>query len=197
MTLEDYDYVVDRIDNRDLIKAILVIGGEPLAHPYYPNLIYRIECDFPKAKITVHTNGKLLPMYYKPSIRWVISKYEGWNDDIINAYKKERNVNIGWSKGVFWDPYEDPDFDEQTAKWARANCTFSVRILGRRLYSCCLSEPIERDFNLDNVSIPFTDLWRKEIYEIETWRSCQHCFRAKHLIENGILMPKGEHRHDK
>lgn len=196
MSLEQYDYVVELVGRRDEIRTVLIIGGEPLTHPDFERFIYCIQRDFTNASITVQTNGRLLPKHYEPDIRWVLTHYPGFNDDIVDEYGGETNVDVAWSNGLFWDPFVDPNLSEEDAKRARGMCTFSVRILGRRLYSCCLSEPVERDFNLEGVSVPFTDNWRNDIYGIHTWRACQHCFRAGHLINQGAMYPRRTERHN-
>ncbi len=196
MSLDDYNHVSERVGNRSSIGVVLVIGGEPLTHPDYREFISCIRRDFPQAAITVQTNGRLLPWHYDPSIRWVVTHYPGWNDSECDLFEEKENVIIARSGGMFWNPFTDPNLSEKDARKARELCTYSVRILGRRLYSCCLSEPVERDYELDGVSIPFTAKWRDEIYTIETWRACAHCFRAGHLINDGVLYPVRTERHN-
>lgn len=196
MSIEDYNYVTERIGSRSDIERVLVIGGEPLKHRNFEELIGYMSRDFPEARITVQTNGRLLDKYFDLKVDWVMTHYPGWNDAVCERCEQVCNVMVSRMGGLFWNPFVDPDFDEETAKRAREGCTFSVRILGRRLYSCCISEPIERDLKLSGVSIPFTTNWRTEIREIETWKACQHCFRASHIINDGELLPPKTERHN-
>lgn len=187
LTLDDYHYVVKQIIKKQLyyenkFRSVFLIGGEPLCHPDYEQLLWNVCYDFPYAEIIIQTNGKLLPEYYNDRITWQLSEYPGWNDDIVAEYESKPNVKVYRFDGMFWD-ISDPHLSDSDAKEARANCLFLCRVIGRNLYDCCLSEGIERTFKTEPVHVPFTENWRDEIRTIETWRACKHCFRAKTILE--------------
>ena len=195
----DYNYVIDRIGETKEIESVFLIGGEPLDHPNLDALILSIETDFPNAEIIIQTNGKLLPFYYhctEPKVKWLLSEYPGWNDQIIKDYEGAPNVKIYRFNGMFWDITEDPNLSDADAQKARADCLFLCRVIGRNLYDCCLSEGIERDFKTEPVHVPFTENWREDIRTIKTWRACKHCFRAATILKSGTMYGKRTRSHD-
>lgn len=199
LTVDDYNYIMDRVGNTRKFKSVFLIGGEPLDHPKLDLLLELIDQDFPKAEIIIQTNGQLLPFYYYctlPEITWLLSEYPGWNDEIVRKYENEPNVTVYRFNGMFWDVTEDPNLSEADARKARANCLFLCRVIGRNLYDCCLSEGIEREFKTDPVHVPFTENWRDEIRTIQTWKACAHCFRAKSILETGTMYGKRTRSHD-
>jgi len=200
MTLEDYDYVIERIGDTSNIVSVLIIGGEPTVHPDLGEFVTRILKDIPNATVTIYTNGRFLYRWYQilPAKRvgWLISEYPGWNDEVIKEYASKSNVRVYKFAGAFWDPYVDPDLSDTEAKEARQKCLFVCRVLGRRLYDCCLSEPLEREMHIDGISVPFTENWREDIKKLETWRACKHCFRAGSINDRGTMYDKRRNRHD-
>ena len=143
LTAEQYKYIVSCIERP--ISSIVVVGGEPLCHPYFEQLVGRMIKDFPRAQIRVLTNGKLLPRVnpeLSKQLYFVLQAYPGLNDAVVEWYGHCRNVVIKEAL-KFGDPYVDPKLDPGIAKQLRQNCNYQVRIVGTRLYGCCLAEGIE------------------------------------------------------
>lgn len=94
MTKEEYKYIVSCIKDPNDIKFIDLGGGEPMCHPHFKWIIEEMLIDFPKTYITVQTNGKILSyieknmkeIFNNKRVRFLISVYRGWNDDIIKKY---------------------------------------------------------------------------------------------------------------
>ena len=175
MTLDEYDYIVSCVG--DEFEVVTLIGGEPLLYPDLKELVRRIERDF-KGADTIHifTNGRLIPhnewLFDVDRVTVTVSRYADWNEDIIEEYKDRISVYTPTWRDVDFDP----DLDEETAKCIRWNCRFDMRILGTKLYNCCLAEPVERHYGLSPVHIQLDADWRDKIMDIPTWKACMHCF---------------------
>lgn len=181
LSVEEYKYIEYCLEE-DKIKTILLIGGEPLMHPNFAELSSLVLKRCPV--VSVSTNGKLLPTLPKElfqRLRFVVQEYPGFNDDIVRDYKNESNVRIEDYKGTY-NPYIDPNLSESEARKIRQGCLFQTRLVGLNLYGCCLSESIERYYKTDAVHIKITKNWKNDFSNIETYKACQHCFRAIHKI---------------
>lgn len=118
-------------------------------------------------------------LFESDRIKVWVSNYSGWNEDIIKKYKNKiyeflqprKNINV------------NPNFDEVEAKEIRKNCYFNVRLVGKKLYNCCLSEPIEREYKTESVHILFDKHWKEKIHKIPTWNACRYCFQALSVWE--------------
>lgn len=197
MSLGDYMYIVANVGFTSKFKSVFIIGGEPTCHTHFEELINRVKQDFKGCEITIQTNGRLLPKFYHiKDVQWVISEYPGWNDEVIKEYEGGSNVRVYRFGGGFWDTYEDPNLSDEDAKQVRDKCLFTMRVLGRKLYDCCLSEGIERDLNTPPVHVPFTYNWREDIKAIQTYHACKHCFRAAAILKTGKMYDKRTKRHD-
>lgn len=162
-------------------EKVLFIGGEPLMHPYFDTLAWEALDDI--GPVRVATNGKLLPQvaWQNPALfgelAWTVQHYPRWNDDVVAEFGRYANVTVRPWRG-FWDPYQDPGLDEDMARWVAGQCLRQVRLVGTRLYRCCLSESIERHYQTGPVHVEFTENWRADWEALPVWRACQHCFRA-------------------
>ena len=175
MTLNEYDHIVSCVG--DEFEGVTLIGGEPLLYPNLKELVRRVEKDFKSANtINVFTNGKLLPgnewLLDTDKIVVVVSRYSDWNEDIIERYRNHIYVYDPEWKSIDFDP----DLDAETAKCIRKNCRFDMRLVGTKLYNCCLAEPVERHYNLSPVHIELDTAWRDKIMDIPTWKACMRCF---------------------
>ncbi|MFX0095618.1 MAG: hypothetical protein ACFFBD_28025, partial [Candidatus Hodarchaeota archaeon] len=61
-------------------------------------------------------------------------------------------------------------------------CFYQIRIVGTRLYNCCMAEGIERYYNTESVHVTFDENWKEKLLKIPTWKACQHCFQAGDLL---------------
>ncbi len=169
------------------IKSIRAIGGEPLSHPQYQEILNLIKLHFPKIprnRTIVSTNGGFLdkvPREIFNEWEWKITEYPGWNDEIIKKYRGKPNVRIsGWDG--WWDMNEDPNISEKLAKRVEKSCFHQVRIVGIKLYRCCHSEGIEREFLNESVHTEMSPNWQDDWKRLPVWKACQHCFKARVVL---------------
>jgi hypothetical protein len=178
MSREDVLHIAD-IAHESPPSGLLLTGGEPLLYHDFDWLVKTLLNTLPDSPITVMTNGALLDTlspWLIATVYWEISEYPGFNDEQVRRYRDLANVTIKPAR-PFWDPYRDPDLDEATARLVRVKCLYQARVLGRRLYGCCLSESIERYYETEPAHVSFDMRWQ-DLKRIPTWRTCQHCFRA-------------------
>jgi hypothetical protein len=190
MTRAQYRYVVSCLDPARFV-SVNILGGEPLVHPGFVWFAERVLADFRHARVHILTNGRLMPRYRSRhpklfgQLRWVVQEYPGFNDNVLAELAGLQNVHVRGYR-PFWDPYRDPDLDEALARKIRAQCIHQVRIIGDRLYNCCLAESIERYYHTESVHVTMSPNWREDWIRLETWKACQHCFRAADWFdENG------------
>jgi len=179
MSYGDMRYGVD-VAELTRPDSVLVTGGEPLIHPEFGRMVEMLHAALPDMPVVVMSNGALLDTVapeLMESLHWEVTEYPGFNDAQVDRYRERENVTIKRARG-FWNPYRDPDLDEAKARAVRAKCIRQARVLGRRLYGCCLSEGIERYYRTDAAHVEFDENWRENMGRIPTWRACQHCFRA-------------------
>ena len=182
MTPKDYGYIVSCLGPSRFRTADL-IGGEPLVHPKFDWFAQRMLTDFESARVRVRTNGRLMPQVRERNpqlfdrLTWILQTYPGFNDEVVVAMVDLPNVKILKFEG-FWNPYRDPDLDETTAREVRLKCNYHVRLVGTKLYNCCLANGIEQYYETDPVHVQITPNWREDWCKLETWKACQHCFRA-------------------
>jgi len=182
MTFEQYNKVVSYItkEQKEEINIVWVIGGEPLCHPYFETLIKKIRKDFPTQEIIVFTNGKLLDRVSKDMFdicHFRVTRYEGFNDEVYIKYKD--NKKVFWFNGeAFVDPYVDPNLPDDMAKEVDKRCNHWIRILGTKLYKCCISEGVERYYKTDSVHVEFDENWLENWEKLPNWKACKHCYIA-------------------
>lgn len=186
MSRQEYRHIVSCVDP-DEICEIMVIGGEPLLHPDLYWLVASMVEDFPGlCSLEVWTNGKLLPwndwLFDFNEVKVVLSRYGKWNEAVAERYRGREQVVI--QEPVWYDVAVNPNLDEETAREVRERCHYNVRLIGTKLYNCCLSEPIEREHKTAPVHVKIDVNWKLKFYQIPTWRACRFCFRAvSHLQE--------------
>ena len=183
MTQAQYHRVVACLDT-NRFELVDLIGGEPLTHPEFHWLAEQMLADFGQAKVRVRTNGKWVLRFQEeyPALAarlyWIVQAYPGFNDDIL-PWLPDLLPYVHVRKPVkFHDPYRDPNLNEALAQVIRSRCIFQIRIIGDRLYNCCLAEGIERYYHTEPVHAVMSQNWREDWARLETWRACQHCFRA-------------------
>lgn len=181
LTKEEYNHIAGCIIEKDEIKSILLIGGEPLLHPHFEWLINKMRIDFSNASFILSTNGTLLKRLSDKMLRFFatvrITHYPNFNDEIVEEYGKFPNVNI--QGGAFMDnPYVDPNIPNEIAKEIYQK-HYQVRIVGKKIYTCCIAEGIERHYQTDKIHEEFGRDWQSKFFEIPTWKACRHCYKAR------------------
>lgn len=182
-----YDYLTWRQFGA-IVKAaggdfdrVLLIGGEPLVHPFFQSLAWEALERWDRVRVA--TNGKLLPRlaYHEPvlfdALLWTVQQYPGWNDETVIELGYLPNVKVRPYR-EFWNPYVDPKLDEETARQVAEECLHQVRLVGTKLYRCCLSEGVERYYQTEPVHVEFSKGWHQDWEALPVWKACQHCFRA-------------------
>ena len=199
LTLEEYRYLSCCIQNRSMIDGLRILGGEPLMHPQFEELMHLILSDFLGRDIKVWTNGKLLdslPVGLRAKLSYLLSIYPGWNDEAVAKYGKQKNVRLV-PCGNFWDPRADPNLSEADAKNSWSKCsTRMVRVVGLNLFGCCLADGVERTFLSEPVHVKFSRTWYEDWNNLRTWKACQHCFRAAHIHKYGSMSAPREVFHN-
>lgn len=179
---EQYRYIASCIEPGDF-RTVQFIGGEPLCHPHFEWLVDQVTHDFgDRWRIRMITNGLFLHRVSErvlDRLEISISHYPGFNDEIVERFRGREHILIRPPK-EFWNPYRDPNLTEEVAKQVRAshNPEGNVRVVGTKLYGCCLAEPTERYYHTDPVHVQFTKSWREDWLVLPTWKACQHCFAA-------------------
>jgi len=186
ITLEELDKILACFKPKQ-IKSILIIGGEPISHPYFEQVLLKIKKKFPhipKGRRVISTNGRQLdkvPKFIFDDWKWAISEYPGWNDEIVKRYREKPNVRIsGW--GGWWDMRINPNISPDLAKQVEKKCFHQVRIVGTKLYRCCLSEGVEREFLNESVHTEMSSNWQQDWKNLPVWKACQHCFKANVIL---------------
>lgn len=193
LTKEEYRYLVSCVKPGDF-DSVQFIGGEPLCHPHFDWLVEQVTRDFGGHLIKVLTNGRLLPQldaHILERLHIFISPYPGFNDDIVAEFRSHDNVLIR-DRVCFWNPYRDPNLSDDVAKQIQALCNpvGNIRVVGTKLYGCCLAEPTERYYHTGPVHVEFTKNWRADWLSLPTWRACQHCFAAIDFAERIEGIPR-------
>lgn len=181
LTKEEYNHIAGCIEKKEEINSILLIGGEPLLHPHFEWLVNRMKSDFSNAIFILATNGTLLKRLSNEMFKFFaeirLTYYPGFNDEIVEEYKKFSNVSI--RSGKFMEnPYTDSDISDDIAKEIYQK-HFQVRIVGKNIYTCCIAEGIERYSHTEKVHEEFDKDWQNKFFEIPTWKACKHCYKAK------------------
>ena len=187
MSIGDLDYVLSRLSagDTDEIDTVELIGGEPLMHDHFCDLVYILDIYFSDhVRIKIITNGRLMPTVPKSVFDrcdWWVSKYPGWNDEIFQRYAGVRNVNLGSTKD--WsDCEQNPCHSEEAAQAIKAKCPYKrVRIFGRWMYGCCMAENNERAHGL-YVGCEFTEKWREDWLSLPTEKACSVCYLSSQYL---------------
>lgn len=193
LTQSQYALIAQNLQDFSVSK-IVVIGGEPLTHPYFNQLIVNLKKDFPSARLVLITNGKKLlelskderERFSKIFIPW----YEGFNDLIIDEVVKENNIFIK-KKPIFSNPFVDPQLSVKEAIKANKNCSLrDLRFVGTKVYGCCLAEGIERTYDSGCVHVEVQRNFIHELKNVPAYRACMHCFYAPRILTDFKLRIK-------
>ena len=168
MTMEQIDNMLEHI--RLDTDTIRVSGGEPLVHPQFNAIMYKLLTRF--NAINVATNGtlinRILPaLTVDPRMNFLVSHYDARGCDI---------EHIDVAPTYFYDPRHDPDLGDSAAKFAYERCAYhQIKVIGDRVYDCCHAETVERVYGGMYHSI-VGENWRVELERADRWQACKHCF---------------------
>jgi hypothetical protein len=191
MSWEQYARVVDAMRGLK-VGLVRLIGGEPLMHPEFSGLVRRVRNDFPGAAMVMTTNGALLDLLRAEErrifARITVSYYGAFNAAIVRRMllspKEYANVYFTDSRWMY-DPDLDPNLDEKTARRCLKGCSQTcVRVIGERIYGCCIAEGIERHYKTEKVHCELRPGWPSEFAALPTYKACQRCYYAGQLASN-------------
>jgi hypothetical protein len=174
------------------VRRVGITGGEPLTHPDIEWLCGHMLHDFPRARLILRTNGLALHEFPKPLFKrmtFMVSWYVGVTDAVAERFADCPNVFFKKVEHMR-DPFRDPSLSDATARALYDACPWhAFRLVGTRLYGCCLAESIERSYRTEGIGVSLSPDWRRRLSQVETWRACKHCYKA---FELGILGKPGD-----
>jgi hypothetical protein len=191
LTMEQYEQTRLSMEGLD-VREILITGGEPLVHPNFKELMARVRADFPRAALLMATNGTfvdtLSPAERACFKRITVSYYGPFNRDVVRKIVHTPgdypNVHIVDSTRMF-DPYRDPCLNEEQARVSHSRCDQRcIRIIGTRVYGCCLAEGTERYYKTPTVHMEIAPGWMDRFPELPTCQACRHCWYAQDLLQS-------------
>lgn len=173
------------LHDRLVVPRIILSGGEPLLHPRIDELTMMLAEKFRHAKILITTNGLLMERWYSKIsdtfhdlVRFRISEYPDWNDEIVNDYRNQPNVDIEPWRG-FMDYKLNVEFTDAKSRTIWKTCANQHLMLkGERLYPCCTSETIERIYSQHriNAHVIVTENWLSDIQNLNHSQACKYCW---------------------
>ena len=153
---------------------IRVVGGEPLMHPNFANVILRMQETFVNKKFLIVTNGLLLTddLLCIPNTEYVITVYPQ-NRHI----PKKFNGKITVTKREYRDRNHDPNLSDNQAMTIHGKCGYrQFRMIGDNLYDCCHAETLERIGRSPQVHVKVARDCDSELLSSNFWQECKHCF---------------------
>ena len=119
---------------------------------------------------------------YIKRITFVLSEYPRYNDDLIKKCYKIDKVRVKKYNG-FIDLKQDPDLSEEQGKKGYSKCVWrrDVKVFDKKLYGCCISEPLERHYKTDPVHKMLDKNWKENWLQLPVWKVCMHCNRNKEI----------------
>lgn len=180
MSIDDLAGIDCYFDNKNDITLMPMSGGEPTLHPALPGIVRWSLKTFPRAQIVIKTNGWLMDKVYHLTsnrVRFLISEYPGWNDEIISKYRDMEYIRIEPYTGFYPLPDHPLDSDKATALYDR--CRKELKVINDRIYPCCLAEAMERRLQI-NLSTEMVRGWEDKLMAIEPElkRACAYCIRG-------------------
>ena len=177
----DYEMTMAQMDNmlryiQLPITSIHVSGGEPLIHPQFNAMMYKLLTRF--NFITIATNGTMInhvspALIADPRVNLLISYYSG--------RKHENSEHSDVTPARFYDPRHDPDLDDDAAKLVYEHCAYhQIKVIGDKVYDCCHAETVERVSGGVYHAIVGPD-WQVELESITRWPACKHCFISEKI----------------
>jgi len=154
---------------------IRVVGGEPLMHPNFVDVISRMQETFVNKKFLIATNGILLTddLVNIPNTEYMITLYPQ-NKHIAQQFKGKITI----TERSYYDRNHDPDLSEERAKRAHKKCGYrQLRMIGDNLYDCCHAETLERIGRSPLVHVKIAENCDAELLaRDDLWQECKHCF---------------------
>lgn len=197
MTWEEYGLLLEAMKGLR-VRQVRLTGGEPLVHPKMSELIQRLRNDFPQAELLMATNGALLHRLTSAErdrfARITISYYGSYNHDVVQkvlrSRKEYRNIYFVDSRKMV-DPDVDHALDEVVARRCFRMCAQRrPRVVGDKVYGCCLSEGIERNYRLESVHCELRPGWQREYRKLPTYKACRYCVTAHQNARNWMAACK-------
>lgn len=194
MSMEELESIMTWVAPKTTASYIRVIGGEPLTHPHFIDIIKAIQSY--GWEVEVATNGSLLhtiPDSILDSLIAIkISDYHKRNALAVSQYRGRHNVHIINSLEVWRDPEAEADIslselDGHIAYW---RCPMgTIKVCNWKVWDCCAAEAIERHFHLEPTHAILDINWKEELDRTTRASTCQRCYfgqdTIRHLHEIG------------
>ena len=165
----------------DIIK---ISGGEPTIHHQFGEICDKLKELFPAYACQLATNGCLLEKFFvrlKVFNKIGLSHYPGKNDSTFFHLNELELPNLyPYTKEDYCemeDVYKESNLDKnhiyQSCKWA-----YIKEIVQSRIYPCCLifGQSVRQNIDINKVSVPIDENWRKNLTKINLEPYCRHCF---------------------
>ena len=154
---------------------IRIVGGEPLVHPKFKDIILRLGQTFIDMDFLVVTNGMLLTdeLVRLPNTNYIVTQYPQ-NQAVIRKFSGRVTV----TKRDYFDRDHDPDLSDEQARDIHKRCGYrQLRVIGDNLYDCCHAETLERLGRSPSVHVKVKRNCDIELLNrTDTWKECIHCF---------------------
>jgi hypothetical protein len=125
LTWSQYDQLLSALQGKR-VTFLGLTGGEPLLHPHFETLVRRLRSDLPRTRLTLITNGSLLPTLPLDIINAFslirITWYPAFNDNITRSYSAYPNVLVSDGRH-FRDPSLVSRLSDRQLVWPARHCS--------------------------------------------------------------------------
>jgi hypothetical protein len=189
LTWYQYDQLLSTLWGRS-VTFLRLTGGEPLLHPNFAALVRRLQSDLPRTRLTLITNGSLLPTLPPDIIiafsLLTISWYPGFNDNIVRRYSAYPNVLVSDGR-TFKDPSLVGPLSDSQLAWPARHCSLRcLYVVGGAVYPCCHGRMIEKHWHTPSVHVPVAPDFPELLRRIDVKIVCRYCYLATVLASSGI-----------
>jgi len=187
LTWPQYDRLVSALQGKR-VTFLNLTGGEPLLHPHFATLVRRIGSDLPRTRLTLITNGSLLPTLpfdiVKAFSLLTITWYPGFNDAIIRRYSAYPNVFVSDGR-YFGDPSLVSRLSGRQLAWPAQHCSLRRSyVVGSSVYPCCHGRTIEQHWHTPSVHVPVAPDFPESLRRVDVKIVCRHCYLAALLASS-------------
>ncbi len=187
LTWSQYDQLLSALRGRR-VTFLGLTGGEPLLHPHFETLVRRLRSDLPRTRLTLATNGSLLPTLPLDIINAFslirITWYPAFNDNITRSYSAYPNVLVSDGRH-FRDPSLVSRLSDRQLAWPARHCSLQLcYVVGSAVYPCCHGRTIEQHWRTPSVHVPVTPDFPESLRRVDIKAVCRHCYLATILASS-------------
>ena len=152
-----------------------IVGGEPLVHPRFVEVLARLRKTFTDTPFLIITNGLKLTdaLVEIPNTKYAITLYPE-NQHIAKQFKGRISI----TSRSYVNRDHDPNLSDARARKAHKTCGHrQLRMINGNLYDCCHAETLERLGRSPLVHVKVAQGCDKELLaRDDLWQECVHCF---------------------